>query len=128
MKTKNPQTKEMRQYAEKRKAIRMRANLIELLMDMPSGHRTYEETERYAEDVADYLIDNGVTVTIKKEKPPTDLSGKCGSCEYAKAECPSVYVRCTKHEHIAKYFTKRDGSLRQRTTPACKQYKPKEGA
>ncbi len=40
----------------------MREKLIELLMDMPSGHRTYEETERYAEDVADYLIANGVTV------------------------------------------------------------------
>jgi hypothetical protein len=67
-------------------------------------------------------------VTIKK--PPTDLSGKCGSCAYAKAEPDKFgrdyYVRCTNPEHIAKYFHRKDKSLRHRTNPACRQYKPKE--
>ena len=39
-----------------------REKLIELLMDMPAGFRTYEEMEGYAENVADYLIANGVTL------------------------------------------------------------------
>ncbi len=39
----------------------MREKLIELLMDMPFGHSTCEE-ERHMEDLADYLIANGVTV------------------------------------------------------------------
>lgn len=114
-----------RTYAEKRKAIRMRANLIELL----NGVLTTEDVTS-SEEVADHLIANCVTVTIKKEKPPTDLSGKCGSCAYAKAEPDKFgrdyYVRCTNPEHIAKYFSKKDRSIRQRTNPACKQYKPKE--
>ena len=40
----------------------MREKLIELLMDMPFGNSTYEEEERHMEDLADYLIANGVTV------------------------------------------------------------------
>ena len=40
----------------------MREKLIELLMDMPFGNSTYEEEERHMEAVADYLLDNGVTV------------------------------------------------------------------
>ena len=40
----------------------MRDKLIELLMDMPFGNSTYEEEERHMEDLADYLIANGVTV------------------------------------------------------------------
>lgn len=47
----------------------MREKLIELLTDMPSGHRTYEETERYAEDMADYLIANGVTIGEDNNAP-----------------------------------------------------------
>lgn len=116
-----------RTYAEKRKAIRMRANLIELLWN------AFELTDNELptmEQVADHLIANGVTVTIKKEKPPTDLSGKCGSCAFAKAEHDKFgrdcYVRCTNPEHIAKYCRGIDRSLRQRTNPACKQYKQKE--
>jgi hypothetical protein len=85
-----------------------------------------------AYDTADDLIANGVMVTIKREKLPTDLSGKCGSCAFAKAELDKngkdYYVRCTNPEHIAKYFRSKDKSLRQRTNPACRQYKPKEGA
>lgn len=40
-----------------------REKLIELLMDKPLGGSTYEKEERHSEDVADYLIANGVTVT-----------------------------------------------------------------
>jgi hypothetical protein len=40
----------------------MREKLIELLMDMPFGNSTYEEEERHMEDLADYLIANGVTL------------------------------------------------------------------
>ncbi len=68
-----------------------------------------------------------------KEKAPTDLTGKCGSCAYAKAEpnkfgSANCYVRCTNPVHLAKYCHRIDKSLRQRTVKACKQYKPKEGA
>lgn len=112
-------------YAEKRKALRMRERLIELL----NGVLTPEDVTS-SEEVADHLIANGVTV--KAEKRQADLSGKCGSCAYAKAEPDKFgrdyYVRCTNPEHIAKYFRNKDRSLRQRTNPACRQYKPKEGA
>lgn len=113
-----------RTYAEKRKAIRMKERLIDILTLFYGVDPMYYGVE--AEQLADHLIANGVTVEFKK--PPVDLAGKCGGCAYAKAECPSVYVRCTNPEHIAKFFRSKDRSLRQRTTPACKQYKPKEGA
>lgn len=127
-----------RTYAEKRNAIRMRERLIELLAyaneqaDEMCEHNCdvcrYDQCGHNCPDVriAEVLVANGVTVTIKK--PPTDLSGKCGSCAYAKVECPSVYVRCTNPEHLAKYSRSIDRSLRQRTNKACKNYKPKEGA
>lgn len=124
---KSIQKEDTRTYAEKRNAIRMRANLIELLWN------AFELTDNELptmEQVADHLIANGVTVTIKK--PPTDLSKKCGSCAYAKVEPDKFgrdcYVRCTNPEHIDKYFRKKDRSLRERTVKACKQYKQKEGA
>jgi hypothetical protein len=114
-------------YAEKRRAIRIRERLIELLLD------AFEMTDNELptmEQVADNLIESGVTVRMKK--PPADLSGKCGSCAYAKAEPDNFgrecYVRCRNAEHIAKHFRGKDISLRQRTTPACKDYKQKEGA
>ena len=110
-----------RTYAEKRRAVRVRTSLIDLLR---SFHLRSEE----AEILADYLIENGVTAKIKK--PPTDLSGKCGSCVYAKAESDNFgrecYVRCKNADHIAKHFHGKDKSLRQRTTPACKDYKQRE--
>lgn len=121
-----------RTYAEKRKAIRMKERLTELLLrgkdkclDTMCEECKYKDDENCGTSImVDHLIANGVTVTTKK--PPTDLSWKCGSCAFAKDECPSVYVRCTNPEHIAKFFRSKDRSLRQRTTPACKQYKPKE--
>ena len=113
-------------YAEKRKALRMRERLVELLWD---AFELVDNELPTIEQVADHLIANGVTVTIKK--PPTDLSNKCGSCAYAKVEPDKFgrqdyYVRCTNPEHIAKYCRGRDRSLRQRTNPACRQYKTKE--
>ena len=78
-------------------------------------------------EIADYLIANGVTIRVKKEKPPTDLTNKCGSCEYAKptnefgkSKC---YVCCTNED---KWWRHRTSMYRQRTTPACKRYKAKE--
>ena len=132
-----------RTYAEKRKAIRMKERLIELLAyaneqaDEMCEHNCdvcrYDQSGHNCPDVriAEVLVANGVTVTIKK--PPTDLSGKCGSCAYAKVEPKkfvglNCYVRCTNPEHLAKYCRGIDRSLRQRTNPACKNYKPKEGA
>lgn len=41
--------------------------LIELLMDLPVPHLTYEQMEKYSEDVADYLIENGVTIKNAEE-------------------------------------------------------------
>ena len=124
-----------RTYAEKRKAIRMKERLTELLLrgkdkclDTMCEECKYKDDENCGTSIiVDHLIANGVTVTIKK--PPTDLSKKCGSCAYAKAE-PDMfgrdcYVRCKNPEHLAKYCRSRDRSLRQRTNPACRQYKPK---
>lgn len=126
---KSIQKEDTRTYAEKRNAIRMKEKLVEIVCDaMEDGcvglcnHPPCFQVER----LVNALIANGVTVGFKK--PPVNLAGKCGSCAFAKDECPSVYVRCTNTEHIAKYFRSKDKSLRQRTTPACKQYKQKEGA
>ena len=104
----------------------MREKLIELLQD-DDCPLLYVLGENVG-TLADYLIANGVTVKV--EKPPTDLSGKCGSCAFARVE-PKKYgyvdslVRCTNPEHLAKYCRGIDISLRQRTTKACKQYKQK---
>ena len=112
-----------RTYAERKRYIRMRKSLIDLLQDC---HFEPEE----AEALADYLVENGVTAKIKKT--PTDLLGKCGSCVYANAEPDDFgrecYVRCRNADHITKHSRGKDISLRQRTTPACKDYKQREGA
>lgn len=68
----------------------------------------------------------------QKQEDKTKYSDKCGGCHYGKAE-PDIYgkdryIRCTNPEHLAKYCSKIDRSLRSRTNPCCKQYKPKEGA
>lgn len=39
-----------------------RKRLIDLLMDKPFGRATEEEETQHIEDVADYLIANGVTI------------------------------------------------------------------
>ena len=76
--------------------------------------------------IADHLIANGVRVQpSKKEKPLTDLSGKCGSCVFAEsAEAfggSKCYVECKNPEFQRKA---RIASVKQRTSPACKRYKP----
>ena len=83
------------------------------------------------EVLADHLIAGGVTVIVKEEKPQTDLTGKCGDCDYAVPEYSAngrvnSFVRCTNPAHIAKYCSRRDVSLRERSVKACKKYKPKE--
>lgn len=59
-----------------------------------------------------------------QEKKPTDYTNKCGSCEYAKptSEFGKCYIYCSNFEGC-----KRNGVARfkQRSTPACKRYKPK---
>ncbi len=45
----------------------MKKKLVELLMDMPFGRGTYEAEERHSENVADYLLENGVTVQGDKD-------------------------------------------------------------
>lgn len=73
-------------------------------------------------------IDNdecGATIKPKKERPPTDLTGKCGSCAYAKPadwENSKVYVCCTNYEQLFSYTRNRKRQCRPRTTKACKHY------
>ena len=77
-----------------------------------------------AEALADYLLANGVKLSA-------ELQNKCGSCVYAKpivafgkSKC---YVKCTNKEHIERFCTREISTLRQRTNPACKNYKEREG-
>lgn len=70
--------------------------------------------------MAEYLIANGVTV-----RPTADLTGKCGSCAYAKPVVAfggsRCYVSCT---HPDKRFKSAASHLKARTLVACKRYKP----
>lgn len=67
----------------------------------------------------------------RENKQPTDLTGKCGSCAFA---VPTdafggspCYVECTNKEHLEQYCHRHDISkIRQRTTRACRRYKPAE--
>ena len=54
-----------------------REKLIELLMDKPFGNSTEEREIAHAEDVAEYLIDCGVTV---RERGRWLLDGRCSEC------------------------------------------------
>ena len=93
-----------------------REKLVELLdIIIQPGQKTLGE-------IADHLISHGVTVL----KTP-DMTGKCGSCFYAKpivafggSRC---YVSCTHPERV---FKRASQHIRQRTCPACKMYKPTE--
>jgi hypothetical protein len=99
--------------------------LIEVLRNNAHGYQTYEE-------FADYLLANGVTITTPRQpRQPADLTGKCGSCLHAvpapgafgKSQC---YVKRTNAEHMRLYYRRPITQVRQRTTKACKKYKPKE--
>jgi hypothetical protein len=81
---------------------------------------------RQKEIIADTLLANGVTVRIKIEKPPTDLTGKCGGCVFAKpTTCrrATCCVECTNEDRLSRWkyeYMK----TRQRTHKACKSYIP----
>ena len=106
----------------------MKERMIELIQEAVGGCARH-----WAELIADHLIAHGVTIIPDKpEKPPTDLRGKCGGCDYAVPvpACGSTYayVKCTHPEHLARYEKARFHSgIRQRTTKACKKYRQREG-
>lgn len=100
-----------------------REKLYDLIVN---AENEYFKNNHYAEDgkriesVVERLIANGVTV-----RPTADLTGKCGSCAYAK---PVVafggsrsYVSCA---HPDKRFKSAASRLKARTLVACKRYKP----
>ena len=81
---------------------------------------------------ADHLIAAGVTVKVKKEEPPVDLTNKCGSCKHSVVAegvfgDSTCYVRCTNKEHLSgrHYQEHPIAAVRQRTARACKKYEPR---
>ena len=115
----------------------MRDRLIELIGSTECGNG-YCISEKYQDGfiarIADHLIANGVTIVKpKKQKPPVDLTGKCGSCVYAVQEAghfgnSPCYVRCTNEEHLSRRpYQSPLVAVRQRTVKACKCYVPREG-
>lgn len=100
-----------------------REKLVELLEDATKetvdGIRFLYNFET-VEQLADYLIARGVTV-----RQTADLTGKCGSCAYAKPVVvfggSRCYVSCT---HPDKRFKSAASHLKARTLVACKRYKP----
>ena len=100
-----------------RYVCRMRGGKIQL--------RRWEVYEDGSESIVD---ENGEAISTKKERTQTDLTGKCGSCEYAKATewgNSKVYVCCTNYEQLFSYVRNRKRPCRPRTTKACKHYSPK---
>lgn len=102
-----------------------REKLVELLESAESAVYWNSGDKSFIEKIADHLIANGVTVHIPKNKPPTDLTGKCGSCVYAEQTVAfggsRCYVLCT---HPERRHVKHVTYPRQRTCKACKMYKP----
>ena len=99
-----------------------REKLIELLEDI---------CEKYAPCgmgvMADQLLAAGVTLP-KSPRPETDLTGKCGSCSFAKPATfgrSPCYVECTNADHLSRRKTKYNWAKRQRTCKACKSYTPR---
>ena len=77
-----------------------------------------------AANIADHLIANGVKVVGTE----TDLTGKCGSCAFAKPVryCRSTsYVECT-NEDLLRSRPNRGAmsAVRARTTKGCKRHTP----
>ena len=62
----------------------------------------------------------------KDEKPPVDLSFKCGSCKFAEPTTEyfggASYVECTNERHILRYCNRDISRMRQRTQKCCKLY------
>lgn len=124
----------------------MRAKLLECVQiacnaatdaafDAAAAGREFSYADQLAA-MTDSLIAQGVTIKTthsRHSRPPTDLTGKCGSCLHA-VPAPGVfgdsqcYVNCTNEEHLAKYCRRPLAKVRLRTTKACKKYRPKEAA
>lgn len=106
-----------------------RQELIDILMDeLPEAH----PWEGRVCDLVDALIARGVTVNVKKAKPPVDLTNKCGSCKHSVVAVgvfgdSPCYVRCTNKEHLSgrHYQEHPIAAVRQRTAKACKKYEPR---
>lgn len=86
-----------------------------------------ESTMSYcAEALADHLIANGV----KAVGAETDLTGKCGSCAFAKPvrySRSACYVRCTNEDLLKSRPNRGEASaIRARTNKGCKRHTPKE--
>ena len=111
--------------------------VVEQVFCSSDGHPVSRLMCRVVDDddvdgLADYLLANGVTVQTKKEKPPVDLTNKCGSCKHSVlAEGvfgdSTCYVRCTNEEHLnsRSYQGRPLIAVRQRTAKTCKKYEPK---
>lgn len=110
-----------------------REKLIELLLEIDSVCDASDCVECcgegcYIHRAADHLIANGVKVVGTE----TDLTGKCGSCDFAKPVryCRSTrYVECTNEDLLKSRPNRGEASaIRPRTNKGCKRYTrmPKE--
>lgn len=108
-----------------------REKLIELMQAAHDDfYNHFEPGKSYWETILDHLFANGVTVVGAE----TDLTGKCGSCEFAEPVCycgSMRYVKCT-NEGLLKSRPNRSetSAIRPRTNKGCKRYTPmptKEG-
>ena len=88
-----------------------REKLVELLMDKPFGRATEEEETEHIEDVADYLIANGVTV--QKWIPVTERLPEIGSRVVACGEKGGVFL--VKAEGKTTGFGRMDGGSKYRS-------------
>ena len=110
----------------------MREKLIELMQAAHDDfYDHFEPGKPYWETIVDHLFANGVTVHIKKDKPPTDLTGKCGSCVYAKSGihygASLCYVECTNEDLLKSRPNRGKASaIRARTNKGCKRHTPRE--
>ena len=77
-----------------------------------------------------HVVPVEVTLKVKNilERPPVDLTNKCGSCAYS-TECvdyfPNTksYVKCA---HPYRRWNREISAYRPRTTKCCSRYKAKE--
>lgn len=79
-------------------------------------------------EIADKMVES-LKAEVKRLQKKREA--KCGTCYYSKPttfDKSKCYVECTNQEHIEKFCRFRKISLkRQRTTPACKNYKEMVG-
>ena len=103
-----------------------REKLIELLWE----YDQMRMMRMSIEECVDKLIPKGLTIRADHEKPPTDLTGKCGGCAYGKSVSgvfgnSNCYVECTNPDHVTRFCRRGASALRQRTVKGCKRYKPR---